>query len=184
MLAAWNGGDVEALDRLIEIVYPDLRQIARQQLARRPAGESLDSATLANEAYLRLVRAGGIRCENRLHFLALCAQLVRRILVDHARQRASAKRGGRTARIALDESQVPAPALDVDVLALDEALDGLARADFRKSRVVELRFFGGLSLEETATVLRVSVETVKRDWRMAKAWLLAEMGGKAPSASR
>jgi RNA polymerase sigma factor (TIGR02999 family) len=177
LLAAWSGGDAGALDRLIELVYPELRRIARQHLERRGAGESLESAALANEAYLKLVRAGGIRCENRAHFLALCAQIMRRILVDHARRRGFAKRGGDALRVPLDEVLVVAEARGVEVLALDEALDGLARIDARKSRVVELRYFGGLGIEETAEVLAVSVDTVKRDWRLARAWLMAELSG-------
>jgi len=178
MLAAWSGGDAEARDRLIELVYPELRRMARQHLERRRAGDSLDSAALANEAYLKLVRAGGIHCENRAHFLALCSQIMRRILVDHARRRGFAKRGGNALRVPLDEVLLVAQARGTEVLALDEALDALARIDARKSRVVELRYFGGLTIEEAAEVLRVSVDTAKRDWRMARAWLIAELAGK------
>ena len=178
MLAAWGGGDRDALDRLTDIVYPELRRIARQHLERQRAGESLESAALANEAYLKLVRAGGIRCENRTHFLALCSQIMRRILVDHARRRGFAKRGGNALRVALDEVLLVAEVRGIEVLALDEALDALARIDGRKSRVVELRYFGGLNIEESAEVLGVSVDTAKRDWRMARAWLLAELTGK------
>ena len=181
MLAAWGGGDRDALDRLTDIVYPELRRIARQHLERQRAGESLESAALANEAYLKLVRAGGIRCENRAHFLALCAQIMRRILVDHARRRGFAKRGGNALRVPLDEVLLVAQARGIEVLALDEALDALARIDPRKSRVVELRYFGGLTIEETAEVLGVSVDTAKRDWRMARAWLLAELSRKQDS---
>jgi RNA polymerase sigma-70 factor (ECF subfamily) len=178
MLAAWSNGDADALDHLIELVYPELRRIARQHLERRRIGGSLESAALANEAYLKLVRAGGIRCENRAHFLALCSQIIRRILVDHARRRAFAKRGGNAMRVPLDEVLLVAQTLGIEVLALDEALDTLARIDGRKSRVVELRYFGGLNIEETAEVLGVSVDTAKRDWRMARAWLIAELTGK------
>jgi RNA polymerase sigma factor (TIGR02999 family) len=148
---------------------------------RRRAGESLESAALANEAYLKLVRAGGIRCENRVHFLALCSQIIRRTLVDHARRRGFAKRGGDVLRVPLDEVLLTAQARGIEVLALDEALEALARIDGRKSRVVELRYFGGLDIEETAEVLGVSVGTAKRDWRMARAWLLAELTGKQHS---
>jgi RNA polymerase sigma factor (TIGR02999 family) len=183
MLAAWNDGDAEALDRLMDVVYPELRRIARRHLARRRAGESVESAALANEAYLKLMRAGGIRCENRTHFLALCSQIMRRILVDHARRRGFAKRGGGALRVALDEALGVAQARGIEVLALDEALDALARIDRRKSRVVELRYFGGLDIEETAEVLGVSVDTVKRDWRMARAWLLAQLTGTSRSSS-
>ena len=132
---------------------------------------------MVNEAYLKLIRAGGIRCENRVHFLALCSQMMRRILVDHARHRGYAKRGGNAMRVP-DDVLLGAPARGIRLLALDEALDALSKIDARKSRVVELRYFGGLSVEETAEFLRISPETVKRDWRMAKAWLLGELTGK------
>ena len=171
MLAAWNGGDAYALDRLMEIVYPELRRVARQHLAGRRPGDSLESAALANEAYLKLVRSGGIQCENKAHFLALCSQIIRRILVDHARSRGFAKRGGKALRVSLDDVVLVAEERGVELLALDE----LARIDARKSRVVELRYFGGLSIEETAAVLKVSIDTAKRDWRMAKAWLISQL---------
>ena len=183
MLAAWKDGDRDSLDRLMNVVYPELRRLAHRHLARRRAGESLESAALANEAYLKLVRAGGIRCENRAHFLALCAQIMRRILVDHARQRGFARRGGNVARVTVDEALLPAQARSIDVLALDEALDTLARSDPRKSRVVELRYFVGLSIDETADVLGVSADTVKRDWRMARAWLFAQLAGEGDTPS-
>jgi RNA polymerase sigma factor (TIGR02999 family) len=175
MLVAWNDGDSDALKRLFELVYPELRRIARRHLQRRQPGASIESAALANEAYLKLVRAGGIRCDNRAHFLALCSQVIRRILVDHARSRGFAKRGGDALRVPLDEVLLAAQANGIDVLALNEALDALARIDARKSRVVELRYFGGLTIEETAEVLGVSIDTAKRDWRMARAWLIAEL---------
>jgi RNA polymerase sigma-70 factor (ECF subfamily) len=181
MLAAWKSGDAEALDRLTDLVYPELRRIARRNLERRRPGESLESAALANEAYLKLARAGGIRCDNRSHFLALCSQIMRRILVDHARHRGFAKRGGNALRVPLDEVLLAAQERGIEVLALDEALDTLARIDNRKSRVIEMRYFGGLSIEETAEVLDVSVDTVKRDFRMARAWLLAELTEKQDS---
>jgi RNA polymerase sigma-70 factor (ECF subfamily) len=182
LLAAWNEGDADSLDRLIDLVYPELRRIARQHLERRRTGESLESAALANEAYLKLVRAGGIRCENRAHFLALCSQIIRRILVDHARRRGFAKRGGDALRVPLDEVLLLAETRGIEVLALDEALDRLARIDGRKSRAVELRYFGGLKIEETAEVLGVSLDTAKRDWRMARAWLIAELTSKQDPA--
>lgn len=147
MLAAWNSGDAEALDRLMDLVYPELRRIARQYLEHCRPGESLESAALANEVYLKLVRSGGIRCENRAHFLALCAQIIRRILVDHARRRRLAKRGGDAVRVPLDEVLLAAETSGIEVLALDEALNSLARIDPRKCQVVELRYFGGLSIE-------------------------------------
>ena len=179
MLAAWNDGDTDALDRLVEFLYPKLRWIAHQRLARRRPDESLDSTALANETYLKLVRAGGIPCENRVHFLALCAQIMRRILVDHARRRAFAKRGGGARHVPLDEVVLVAQARGIEVLALDEALAALGRLDPRKSRVVELRYLGGLTIEETAEVLGLSIDTTKRDWRMARAWLLAELTREA-----
>jgi RNA polymerase sigma-70 factor, ECF subfamily len=182
MLAAWNAGDAEALDRLMDLVYPELRRLARRHLDRRRPGESLESAALANEAYLKLVRAGGIRCEDRTHFLALCSQIIRRILVDHARRRGFAKRGGDALRVPLDEVVVAVKARGIEVLALDQALHSLAGIDGRKSRVVELRYFGGLSIEETAELLGVSVDTAKRDWRMARAWLFGELTGKRDPA--
>ncbi|MGE5715864.1 MAG: sigma-70 family RNA polymerase sigma factor [Acidobacteriota bacterium] len=178
LLAAWHDGDTGALDRLVDLVYPTLRRIAHRHLERRRPGESLESAALANEAYLKLVRAGGIRCQDRTHFLALCSQIMRRILVDHARRRGVAKRGGSALTVALDEALLAAQARGIEVLALDEALDALARIDRRKSRVVELRYFGGLNIAETAEILGVSADTVKRDWRMARAWLLSELAGR------
>jgi RNA polymerase sigma factor (TIGR02999 family) len=177
LLEAWDAGDQAALDRLVVLLYPKLRRLARQQLEHRRPGESVESASLANEAYLKLVRAGGIRCENRAHFLALCAQIMRRILVDHARRRGLTKRGGDVVSVALDEALLAARSRGVDVLALDEALQALASMDPRKCRVVELRYFGGLDVEETAEVLGVSPGTVKRDWRLARAWLFTELGG-------
>jgi RNA polymerase sigma-70 factor (ECF subfamily) len=177
LLIAWKSGDEGALDRLMDLVYPELRRIAHHTLERRHAGDSLDSAGLANEAYIKLVRAGEIACENRAHFLALCSQIMRRILVDHARHRGFVKRGGKVTHVPLDEVLLVAEARGIDVLALDEALDALARIDDRKSRVIELRYFGGLSIDETAEVLEVSAETVKRDFRMARAWLLANISG-------
>ena len=178
LLAAWNSGDAEALEPLIDLVYPELRRIAHQYLERR-AGQTLESAALANEAYLKLVRAGGIRCENRVHFLALCSQIMRRILVDHARRGGSLKRGGNEVRMPLDEVLLAAQARGVEVLALHEALNALTRIDARKSRVVELRYFGGLSIEEAAEVVGVSAETAKRDWRMARAWLRATLSDRS-----
>jgi RNA polymerase sigma factor (TIGR02999 family) len=182
MLAAWNEGDADALHRLVDLLYPELRRIARQHLQQRRPGETLESAALADEAYLKLVRAGRIQCENRAHFRALCSQIMRRILVDHARRRGFAKRGGNALRVTLDEALVASQAQDVEVLALDEALDALARIDGRKSRLIELRYFGGLTINEAAEVLAVSVETAKRDWRIARAWLFAELTGKRDSA--
>jgi RNA polymerase sigma factor (TIGR02999 family) len=175
LLVAWKDGDEEALKRLISVVYPEMRKIARVYLARRSAGQSLESASLVNEAYLKLIRAKGIECKDRAHFFAVCAQIIRRLLVDHARNRGRVKRGGGAVQITLDDALLPPQVSGVDVLALEEALDSLSRIDERKCRVVELRFFGGLSVDESAEVLQVSPETVMRDWKMAKAWLYREL---------
>lgn len=184
LLAGWKAGDPDAYDRIVELAYPELRRIAHQQLGRRRPGESLESAALASEVYLKLLRAGSLDCENRVHFLALCAQVMRRILVDHARQRAAAKRGGEAVQVPLDEAAAAVRGADaVDVIDLDAALEALARFDPRKSRLVELRYFAGLTIEEAARVLEISAETAKRDWRMAKAWLLAQLS-PAPGAAR
>jgi RNA polymerase sigma-70 factor (ECF subfamily) len=182
LLAAWGDGDQQALSRLMPLVYPELRRVARQHLARRDAGHTLESAALANEAYLKLVRAGGVRCENRVHFLALCSQIIRRILVDHARRRA--KRGGNAGNVPLDDVLLGARARGIELLALDGALESLSKMDDRKGRVVELRFFGGLSVEETAEVLGISPETAKRDWKMAKTWLFGELTAEKGPAKR
>jgi RNA polymerase sigma-70 factor (ECF subfamily) len=181
LLTAWKGGDMDALDRLTALVYPELRRIARRNLKPPRAGNSLDSAALTNEAYLKLAHAGGIGCENRAHFIALCSQVMRRILVDHARRRGYAKRGGNAVQVPLDEVLLVAQEHGVEVLALNDALEALARIDNRKSRVIELRYFGGLSIDETAEVLEVSADTVKRDFRMARAWLLAAISGAGPT---
>ena len=173
MLAAWTTGDEQALREVMPVIYGDLRLIARKHLAGRQ-GQSVQSGTLAHEAYLKLVHTRGIRCNNRAHFFALCAQMIRRILVDYARKRHAAKRGG-AFQVPLDQAVLGSKARDVEVEALDEALTALSKIDQRKSRVVELRFFGGLSVEETAAVLEISEETVKRDWRAAKAWLFREL---------
>jgi RNA polymerase sigma factor (TIGR02999 family) len=175
LLVAWNHGDPEARSRLMAMVYPEIRPIARKHLARRAADESLESAAVANETYLKLARADGIYCENRAHFFALCAQMIRHVLVDHARKRRYLKRGGATIRLPLEEALLGVRSKGIDTLALHDALLSLAKIDARKSRVVELRYFGGLSVEETAEVLQVSRETVLRDWNMAKTWLLREL---------
>jgi RNA polymerase sigma-70 factor, ECF subfamily len=184
LLAAWNNGDEVALTHLMSRVYPEIRRIARQHLGRRPAGQTLESAALANEAYLKLTRAGSIRCENRVHFLALCSQIIRRILVDHARGRGYAKRGANAEHVPLDEVLIGAQARGIELLALDEALEALSKIDSRKGSVVELRYFGGLSVEEIAEVLGISPETTKRDWKMAKAWLFGELSRQKPTRRR
>jgi RNA polymerase sigma factor (TIGR02999 family) len=161
LLIAWSRGDEAALDGLMSVMYPELRRIARIHLSRRQRGRTLESAALANEAYLKLIRAGRLDVENRVHFLALCSRIIRQILVDHARSRNYAKRGGSAAKVTLDDT-IPSPQpRDIEVLALNQALESLAKIDRRKVRVVELRYFGGLNLNETATVLGISVETAK-----------------------
>jgi RNA polymerase sigma-70 factor (ECF subfamily) len=145
LIAAWGNGDEQALSQLMSYVYPELRRIARQQLAKRRQDQTLESAALVNETYLKLVRAGAIPCENRVHFLALCSQMIRRILVDHARGRGYAKHGGNALRVPLDEVFLGTQARGIEVLALDQALSLLSTIDARKGRVVELRYFGGLS---------------------------------------
>jgi RNA polymerase sigma-70 factor (ECF subfamily) len=185
LLAAWSNGDEEALNELVCVVYPELRRIARQHLGRRAPDHTLQSAALANEAYLKLMRTQGLQCENRTHFFAVCAQVIRRILVDHARKRRYLKRGGDAVRVPLDEALLGTRARGIEVLALDQALDSLSKIDARKGRVVELRYFGGLTVDETAEVLQISAETVLRDWKMAKTWLFRELSGKKdPTSSR
>lgn len=178
LLAAWSRGNEEALKDLVPLVYDDLRRMARNHLGRRGVNPALESGTLAHEAYLKLIQARGIQCEHRTHFFALCAQMIRRIAVDHARRQRSAKRGGDCLQVSLDGAAAHAPSPRFEVLALDEALSSLSKLDGRKGRIVELRYFGGLSVEETAEVLRISSETVMRDWKVAKAWLYRELAGK------
>jgi RNA polymerase sigma-70 factor (ECF subfamily) len=180
LLNAWSQGDEKAFNDLVAVVYPELRRIARHQLRRQPPDHTLESAALANEAYLKLMRTSGIQCENRVPFFALCAQVIRTILVDHARRRQYAKRGGDAVRVPLDEALLGTRARGVDMLALDDALASLSRTDPRKGRVVELRYFGGLTVEESAEVLHISPETVMRDWKMAKTWLFRELTRKHP----
>jgi RNA polymerase sigma factor (TIGR02999 family) len=177
LLRAWGSGNEDALNDLMPMVYPELRRVARKHLARGFPGQTLESAALVNEAYLRLIRAHGLHCENRLQFFALCAQIIRHILVDNARKRRYAKRGGGAVQVPLDEALIGSRTGGIEVLGLNEALLTLSKVDPRKGRVVELRYFGGLSVEETAEVLRMSPETAKRDWKMAKAWLLRELSG-------
>jgi len=184
LLLAWREGDDMALESLVPLVYPELRRIARQYLFGRTADPTFESAALANEAYLKLIRAQGVHCENRTHFFALCAQMIRRILVDHARRRRFAKRGGEAVRVPLDETLLGTRARGVELLALDDALAALSKVDPRKGRVVELRYFGGLRVEETAEVLQISAETVTRDWQMAKSWLFRELTRTAKSRPR
>ena len=175
MLLDWSEGDREALDKLIPIVYSELRLRAARYLRRERPGHTLQTTALIHETYLRLVEQKDVQWQNRAHFFAIAAQLMRRILVDHARQRDAAKRGGADVTLTLDEAMAVFPGRDVNLMALDETLTRLAEIDPRQSRVVELRYFSGLSIEETAEVLGVSPGTVKLDWSMAKAWLRREM---------
>jgi RNA polymerase sigma factor (TIGR02999 family) len=175
LLLAWGRGDEAALDALIPHVHGELQRIARRCMAGERLGHSLQATGLVNEAYLRLIDVQRIQWQDRAHFLSMAARLMRRILVDHARSKAYQKRGGGAVRVTFDGLDLPAQAPGHDLVALDDALAELAKVDERKSRVIELRFFGGLSVEETATVLKVSVDTVMRDWKLAKAWLLREL---------
>jgi RNA polymerase sigma factor (TIGR02999 family) len=174
-LRAWRGGDARAQDELMQLVYPELHRRAERLLARERPGHTLQPTALISELYLRLVDQRQAQWQDRAHFFAISAQLMRRILVDFARSRHYAKRGGGAQRVSLDEALTISDRSYEDVLALDEALSSLASMDGRKSQVVELRFFGGLSVEETAEALKVSPETVLRDWRLAKVWLTREL---------
>lgn len=175
LLAKWKDGDEGALQQLMPIVHEELRRLARRQMAGERPGHTLQPTALVNEAYLRLVDLKQMQWQDRAHFFAMAARLMRRILVDFARSRRYQKRGGAAKQVSFTEALEVAANAPTDVVALDEALDALARVEERKSQVVELRFFGGLSIEETADVLNVSRETVKRDWTFAKMWLLREM---------
>jgi RNA polymerase sigma factor (TIGR02999 family) len=181
-LVAWSNGDSAALERLIPLVHKELRRLAkrhmRQERRREQHGVTLQTTALVNEAYLRLIGARNVQWESRAHFFAIAARLMRRILVDYARSRNYVKRGGAAQRVSLEDAAVFSAERAPDLVALDDALDALAKIDERKGRVVELRFFGGLSVEETARVLGVSPETVLRDWRLAKSWLLHELDGR------
>ncbi len=181
LLLAWGAGDQTALDRLVPLVYDELRRLAQSQMRRERAGHCLQTTALIHEAYLRLIDAGQVRLEDRTHFFAVAARLMRQILVDFARARGYQKRGGGAQAVSLDEAMAiiqRGPERDEDLVALDEALSALGGVDARKAQVVELRFFGGLSEEETAVALKVSIQTVKRDWRLAKAWLRARLSGE------
>ena len=176
LLRAWSDGDQSALERLTPIVYHELHRLARRYMKRERPGHSLQTSALVNEAYMRLVDYKRMQWQNRAHFFAVSAQVMRRILVEHAR-RHNVKRGGGVQHISLDQAAVVGGGEDVDLVALDDAMLTLARIDPRKVQVVEMRFFGGLSVEETAEVLKVSTVTVKRDWRAASAWLYRELTG-------
>ncbi len=181
LLKAWGGGDSAALDRLTPLVYEQLRRMARRYMRNERPGHTLQTTALVNEAYLRLVDTWNVDWTDRAHFYAVCAQVMRRILVDAARSRAAIKRGGQADRVehstAINLDQLPHPAseMSAQVCALDEALSMLAQIDPRRAHVIELRFFGGLTVEETAEVLQTSPQTVMRDWRLARAWLAREL---------
>jgi len=178
LLQAWSQGDEEALQKLIPLVYRELRQAARRYMAGERSGHILQTTALVNEAYLRLVDVQKVSWRNRAHFLAMCAQLMRRILTDFARSRGYQKRSGKMNRVTFTEALWVAPQSDTDLAALDAAMKKLAAVDERKSRVVEMRFFGGLTVQESAEVLKVSQDTVMRDWKFAKVWLLRELNGE------
>jgi RNA polymerase sigma factor (TIGR02999 family) len=175
MLRAWSDGDAEALDRLAPVVYAELHRLARGYMYGERAGHLLQSTALINEAWLRLIEWQNVRWQNRAHFFGVAAQMMRRILVDFARERGAAIRGGAARQIPLEEAVLVSADRGAEIIALDEALNALAQFDARKSRVVELRFFGGLGVEETAEVLKISPRTIKREWNLARAWLYREM---------
>ncbi len=175
LLRAWGDGDRTALDQLIPLVYAALHEIAHRYMRRQPPGQTLQTSALVNEAYLRLVGVEGVRWEDRTHFFAVSAQIMRRILVDSARAHLAGKRGGRFEHVYLDEAMDASPPNSENLIALDDALKALEEMDPRKARVVELRFFAGLSMEQTAEALKISVPSVKRDWKLAKAWLTREL---------
>jgi RNA polymerase sigma-70 factor, ECF subfamily len=175
LLLAWGRGDQAAFDQLVPLVHAELHRIARRCMAGERAGHSLQATALVNEAYVRLIDAQRVRWQDRAHFLAMAARMMRRVLVDVARAKGYQKRGGGAVRVTFDELALAPAEPGHDLVALDDALQALAQVDERKSKVIELRFFGGLSVEETAEVLGVSVDTVMRDWKLARAWLLREL---------
>jgi len=178
LLQAWSAGDESALEKLAPLVYDELHHTAHRYMVREQAGHTLQTTALVNEVYMRLVKVREVSWQGRTHFFDVCARMMRRILTDFARSQRYLKRGGGAAHLPFDEELSPGSEPHADIVALDDALNALADVDRRKSQVVELRFFGGLSVEETAHVLGVSVETVQRDWRLSKVWLLREMSGE------
>jgi RNA polymerase sigma-70 factor, ECF subfamily len=179
LLAAWSDGDQLARDQLVSVVYPELHRLAHHYMTREAPGHTLQTSALVNEAFLRLVDQRDVRWRNQAHFFGIAAQMMRRILVDYARNRRYAKRGGGAHAMSLDEALIVSDERSAEVVGVHEALEQLAQFDLRKSQIVELRFFGGLSIEETAEVLGVSPGTVMRDWTLAKAWLRREMSKDA-----
>jgi RNA polymerase sigma factor (TIGR02999 family) len=177
LLIAWSNGDRDARDELMPLVYEELRRLAHRYMGRERADHTLQTSALVNEAYLRLIDQKDVKWQNRAHFFGIAAQMMRRILVDYARKRSFAKRGGDQRSVPLDDVVIVSPRRAAEVIALDEALTNLAALDPRKSQIIELRFFGGLSVEETAEVLGVSPGTVMRDWTFARAWLRRKISG-------
>jgi len=178
LLQAWSAGDEQALEKLTPLVYRQLHRVAQRYMAGQRSDHTLQTTALVNEVYLRLVDCGQVRWQDRAHFFAVSAQLMRRILIDFARSRGYQKRGGAIPHLSLEEAPTLGCEPDANLVALDDALKGLAAVDERKSKIVELRFFGGLNVEETAEVLGVSSDTVLREWRLARAWLLRELRKK------
>ncbi len=183
LLLAWSQGEEPAFEKLTPFVYQELHRLAHRYMRGERPDHTLQTTALVNEAYLRLVDTKKVRWQNRAHFFAVSAQMMRRILVDFGRSRRSLKRGAAAQKVTLDDALLMSPEQGQDVVALDEALTALALVDSRKSQVVELRFFGGLTVEETAEVLKVSSDTVLRDWKLAKVWLLRELKGSNPDGS-
>ncbi len=183
LLQAWGEGDRDALDQLMPVVYDELHRLAQRYLRGERRDHSLQTTALVNEAFLKLVNVQNVQWQDRAHFFAISSRLIRQILVDRARRRGYQKRGGEKRRVELEESAVVDPGRDGDLMALDEALEALAEFDERKSKVVELRYFGGLSQEEAAAVLEVSPDTIRRDWRLAKAWLRKRLGEEESDGS-
>lgn len=175
LLLRWSEGDVDAREQLVPLVYDELRRLARHYLAAQRNNHTLQSTALVHEAYLRLIEHKSVRWDNRVHFFAVAAQLMRRILVDHARMKHAQKRGGNCMTLQLDEEVASSSQREVNLVALDDALDSLAKLDERQCRLVELRFFGGLSIDEASRALEISPATVKREWATARLWLLREM---------
>ena len=178
LLRRWSGGDVAARESLVPLVYDELRRLARYYLASQRSDHTLQSTAIVHEAYLRLAGRDNVHWDNRSHFFAVAAQLMRRILVDHARKRNAAKRGGAQLTLLVDEAVEPSSQRELDLVALDDALKALAELDERQSRIVELRFFSGLSIEDTSRLLEISPATVKREWSTARAWLYEEISGR------
>ena len=181
LLIQWNEGSPDALEKLVPIVEGELRRLAQRYLSQERSGHTLQTTALVNEAYMRLIDWKKVRWQNRAHFVGVSAQLMRRILVDYARNQQSLKRGGAVVKVPLEEAALASADRTPDIVALDEALTVLGQIDARKSGIVELRYFGGLSVEETAEVLEISPRTVKREWSLAQAWLYTQLAGRSSS---